>query len=143
MVNICELLINVVNRDKPKMLTGLGQNGKGSGMDASNSSIVDDEPPAERQDLTHTGTCTERGKPVVSPGLSRESEPQGTPKGLRVWDGGKSERLPVIGRIGVEPVIEDREQRRPATSLHVKTGRLPRGRLSRESLANYWREESR
>ena len=67
MVNRCELLINVVNKDKPKMLTGLGQNGKGSGMDAPNSSITDDEPPAERQDLTHTGTCTERGKPVGLP----------------------------------------------------------------------------
>jgi len=67
MVNRCELLTNVVNRDKPKMLTGLSQNGKGSGMDAPNSSIVDDAPPAERQDLTHTGTCTERGKPVGLP----------------------------------------------------------------------------
>ena len=76
MVNRCELLINVVNKDKPKMLTGLGQNGKGSGMDAPNSSIVDDAPPAERQDLTHTGTCTERGKPVGLPDI-RESEPQG------------------------------------------------------------------
>ena len=143
MVNIRELLINVVNRDKPKMPIGLGQNGKGSGMDAPNSSIADDEPPAERQALTHTGTCTERGKPVVSPGLSRESEPQGTLKGLWVWDGGKSECLPVMGRIGVEPVVEDREPRQLVTSLHVKTGKLPPGRSSRENLANCWREESR
>jgi hypothetical protein len=28
MRNICELLINVVIFDRPKMLTGLGQNGK-------------------------------------------------------------------------------------------------------------------
>ena len=34
---------------------------------------------------------------------TRESEPQGEPMGLRVEDGGKSECLPVIGRIGVEP----------------------------------------
>ena len=51
MVNTCELLINVVNWDKPKLLTGLGQNGEGSGMDASNSSIADNAPPAERQNL--------------------------------------------------------------------------------------------
>ena len=111
-------------------------------MDAPNSSITDDEPPAERQDLTHTGTCTERGKPVGLPDI-RESEPQGTLKGLRVWDGGKSKRLSVIGRIGVEPEVEDRERRRQVTTLHAKAGRLPPGRSSRESLANYWREESR
>jgi hypothetical protein len=110
MVNKCELLINVVNKDKPKMLTGLGQNGKGSGMDAPNSSITDEEPPAERQDLTHTGTCTERGKPVGLPGVTRESEPQGTLMGLRVWDGGESECLSIMGRIGVEPDGEDRER---------------------------------
>lgn len=56
------------------MLTGLGQNGKGSGMDAPNSSIADGEPLAMRQNLTHTVTCTERGKPVGLP--EKESEPQ-------------------------------------------------------------------
>jgi hypothetical protein len=78
-------------------------------MDAPNSSITDDEPPAERQDLTHTGTCTERGKPVGLPAI-RESEPQGTLMGLRVWDGGRSECLPVMGGIGVEPVSKGRER---------------------------------
>ena len=131
MVNRCELLINVVNRDKPKMLTGLSQKGKGSGMDAPNSSITDKEPPAKRQDLTHTGTCTERGKPVGLPDI-RESEPQGALMGLRVWDGGGSECLPVMGGIGVEPVVKGRELRRQATSLHAKAGKLPLGRSSRE-----------
>ena len=141
MVNTCELLINVVNWDKPKMLTGLGQNGKGSGMDAPNSSIANGEPPAERQNLTHTVTCTERGKPV---GLRKmESEPQGTRIGLRVWDGGKSKSLPVMGRIGVAPDDEGREPRRLATSLHAKAGRILLGCSSRENLANCWREESR
>jgi hypothetical protein len=32
-----------------------------------------------------------------------ESEPQGELMGLRVEDGGRSECLPVMGRIGVEP----------------------------------------
>jgi hypothetical protein len=34
---------------------------------------------------------------------TRESEPQGEPMGLRVGDGGRSECLPVMGRIEVEP----------------------------------------
>jgi hypothetical protein len=115
MVNISELLINVVTCDKPKMLTGLSQNGKGSGMDAPNSSIADDAPPAERQNpslhsgqaLTHTGTGTERGKPVGSLGFARESEPQGTLMGLRVW------------------MVEK-----------AQAGRIPPGGSSRENLMN-------
>jgi len=43
-----------------------------SGMGAPNSPIADVEPPAERQDLTHAGTGTERGKPV---GLPRSVRP--------------------------------------------------------------------
>jgi hypothetical protein len=117
MVNISELLINVVRENKRKVLRHpgrvetLGPKGKGSGMGAPNSPIADVEPPAERQNLTHAGTGTQRGKPV---GLPRsddrprpvergESEPQGTPKGLRVEDGGGSEGRPVMGWIGVEP----------------------------------------
>jgi hypothetical protein len=68
-------------------------------MGAPNSPIADVEPPAERQNLTHAGTGTERGKPVGLPvrvtakvGRTRESEPQGTPMGLRVEDGWKKRR---------------------------------------------------
>ena len=112
MVNIYEPLINVVSCDKPKVLTWLPKEahrlepkGKGSSMGAPNSSITDVVPPAERRNLTYAGTCTERGKPVGLPVVTatRENEPQGEPMGLRVEDGGKSECLPVIGRIGVEP----------------------------------------
>lgn len=67
MVNESELLINVVNVNKPKVLTGLNQKGKGPSTDAGTSSVADDAPPAERQDLTHTGTHTKRGKPVSLP----------------------------------------------------------------------------
>ena len=117
------------------MLTGLGQNGKGSGVGAPNSPTADNAPPAERQNLTHTGTCTKRGKP---PGLPvKESEPRGTLMGLWVWDGGESESLPVMGGIGVEPDDKGREPRRLATSLHAKAGRIPPGRSSRENLANH------
>ena len=141
MVNICELLINVVTCDRPKVLIGLSQNGKGSGMGAPNSPSADGEPPAERQSLTHTGTCTKRGKPTGLP--VKESEPRGTLIDLWVWDGGESKSLPVMGRIGVEPVVKIRETRQLATSLHAQAGRLPLGRSSRENLANCWREESK
>ena len=73
MVSICESLINVVTEDKPKVLTSLrradrlGPKGKGSGIGAPNSSIADGVPPAERRNLTHAGTGTERGKPVGLP----------------------------------------------------------------------------
>jgi hypothetical protein len=111
MVNRGEPLINVVTEKKPKVLTcprranRLGPKGKGSGMSAPNSLIADAAPPAERRNLTCAGTCTERGKPV-GPSVvtaTRESKPQGEPRGLRVGDGGRSECLPVIGRMGVEP----------------------------------------
>ena len=70
MVNPGELLINVVMENKRKVLKcparadTLGPKGKGSGIGAPNSPIADDAPPAERQDLTHAGTGTERGKPA-------------------------------------------------------------------------------
>jgi hypothetical protein len=60
--------------------------------------------------------------------------------GLRVGDGGGSEGLPVMGRIGVELAGCDRERRTRATSPHAKAGRLPPGRSSRESLANHSQE---
>ncbi len=115
-VNIREPLINVVTENKPKVLGcswaaepptrdhRLGPKGKGSGIGAPNSPIADAAPPAERRDLTYAGTGTERGKPVGLPvdASTRESEPQGAPKGLRVWEGGGSECLSVMAGIGVE-----------------------------------------
>ena len=65
MANICELLINVVSENKPKVLGcpqrqpnservhRLGPKGKGSSIGAPNSSIADVEPSAKRQGLTH------------------------------------------------------------------------------------------
>jgi len=41
MVNTCELSINVVKSDKPKMLTGLGQNGTVAGTGAHQSPVMD------------------------------------------------------------------------------------------------------
>ena len=53
MVNICEPLLNVVTSNKPKMLTGLNQKGKGSGTGAIKSPVADVAPPAKRRNLTH------------------------------------------------------------------------------------------
>jgi hypothetical protein len=117
MVNVCEPLINVVMENKPKVLGcleqpnplagihRLGPKGKGPGMGAPNSPTADVALPAERRNLTCAGTCTERGKPIDLPVVTatRESEPQGELMGLWVEDGGRSECLPVMGRIGVEP----------------------------------------
>jgi hypothetical protein len=40
-VNIGELSINVVNRDKPKMLIGLGQNGTVAGTGSHGYPVMD------------------------------------------------------------------------------------------------------
>ena len=53
MVNICEPLLNVVTRNKPKMLTGLNQKGKGSGIGAIKSPVADVASPAKRRNLSH------------------------------------------------------------------------------------------
>ena len=53
MVNPGEASLNVVIKDKPKMLTGLGQKGMWSGLEAPNSSDADGVPPAKRRDLNH------------------------------------------------------------------------------------------
>ena len=55
MVNESELLINVVNGNKPKMLRGLNQNGKRSRLEVTSSSNVGVAPPAKRQNLTYFG----------------------------------------------------------------------------------------
>ena len=39
--------------------------GKWSGLEVTNSSNVDAEPPAKRQVLTHSGIYAERGNPVI------------------------------------------------------------------------------
>ena len=93
-VNKSKVSINVVTRDKRKMLLRLGQNGKWSGIGVPNSSIADAVPPAKRHNLTHSDTHTQRGKPVVLlKGFYtlEGSKPQGEPKGLREWDDGRSE----------------------------------------------------
>lgn len=87
MANICELLINVVMENKPKVLGcpqrqpnpervhRLGPKGKGSGIGAANSPITDVEPPAKRQSLTHAIRVLARN--VASPQVSLVLGPEG------------------------------------------------------------------
>ena len=115
MVNICELRINIVKYNKPKMLdTGFNQKGEQSDNLLNFGVTRTIALPVKLQYLTHSFvTYTEHGKPVSLP-ANRESKPQGKPMGVRVWDCRKSERHPVMGWIGVE------------TSLHTKVSRLLR-----------------
>ena len=52
MVKLTEVLLKAVKKDKPKMLTGLNQNGTWSGTGAPYSPVADVAPPADRHDLT-------------------------------------------------------------------------------------------
>jgi hypothetical protein len=63
------VLIKAVNRDKPKMLIGLDQNGTWSGPGATSSPGADGAPPAERHDLT-PGAIEEMNE--ITPLPSRE-----------------------------------------------------------------------
>lgn len=117
MVNSGEALLNVVTKDKRKMLKRLDQKGTWSGPEAPNSSGAVVAPPAERRDLTHTVTVTERGKPVVSPSgkaaLARGADET-------VGKGGGSKRRPFCN--GADRGCAAR-QHHPT----VKAGRLPSG----------------
>jgi hypothetical protein len=85
MVNRREALLTAVIIARRKMLVRLDQNGTWPGPEAPNSSGAVVGPPAERRDLTHTGTAAERGKPVVSRGRQRRrtANRKGSP-----WAGG-------------------------------------------------------
>src|ERR1700692_4818555 len=67
LVNTCEALLNRRHKGQAQDANTLGPKGTWSGPEAPNSSGAVVAPPAERRDLTHTVTATERGKPVVSP----------------------------------------------------------------------------
>jgi hypothetical protein len=65
MVNTCELSINVVRRDKPKMLRGLSQNGTVAGTGSCHYPVMD----TQRYRRTESTSpvlvnLAERGKPV-------------------------------------------------------------------------------
>ena len=66
MVNTCELSINVVKSDKPKMLTGLSQKGTVAGTGSEGSPVMDTQRYRRTESpspvLVNLG---ERGKPVL------------------------------------------------------------------------------
>ena len=65
MVHTCELLINVVTSDKPKMLTGLSQKGTGAGTGSCFSPVMDTERYRRIESTSPvTVNLVERGKPV-------------------------------------------------------------------------------
>jgi hypothetical protein len=63
MDNICELLINVVIINKPKVLTGLSQKARGMDGTLPFRSAQPMIPPADRQILSHPVKSVEHGKP--------------------------------------------------------------------------------
>ena len=66
MVNVCELLINVVNRDKPKMLTSLGQNGTVAGTGSCFYPVMDTQRYRRIESTSPVMVnLVERGKPVA------------------------------------------------------------------------------
>ena len=88
-----ELLTNLVNENKPKMLTGLDQNGRWTGYGVRLSPYTAVAKPGKRQLLTsRCGQHTELGKPDVSPGRSfQETRSKEGAMGQRVEEGGGSE----------------------------------------------------
>jgi hypothetical protein len=121
MCNICELLINVVKVNRPKMLTGLNQKVRGMVevfVCHLTRSII---PSANRQTLNYRVLSAEPGKPnYLHVIITVESNPQGKPTGKWVKDAGKSECRSVIDRIWAQAL--------PST----KVSRLPAGVGSRE-----------
>ena len=65
MVNPCELLINVVTSGKPKMLTGLGQNGTVAGTGSCFYPVMDTQRYRRIESTSPVMVnLVERGKPV-------------------------------------------------------------------------------
>jgi hypothetical protein len=92
---------SAVKSNKPKVLTGLNQNGTCGGMGLLRThSRTNSHRRLERGLSDPKGICTEHGKPVSLRGIP-VGRPQGQPMDMRVWDVGKSKGRPVIGRIRV------------------------------------------
>jgi hypothetical protein len=121
MVNACEpliyttILITIGNSDnlknchykcreeqQAKETDRLEPKGKRPGIGVRNSSIADEEAPAERWDLSIHVLVIKRNL-VSLYSSQRESKPQGEPSGMQVWDVRKSECFPVMGKTGCIP----------------------------------------
>jgi hypothetical protein len=105
-----ERLINIVTKNKPKVLEGLSQKGTVAGT-RTLCFLVMGIHATGGQSAPHPFVCDGDGtwQPRTSP--VRESEPQDKPIGVRAWEDGRSEGHSVMEWIGVEPI---------ATSPHAK-----------------------
>ncbi len=127
-MSICELSINVVMSNKPKMLTGLSQKALERGQSLDNTLSWTSNAPGEQR-APHP--CVSTLWNVVSP---YRSFLQGR-KAIRPTNGGagrgvgKSEGPLVMRRIRVAPGVL-------ATSPDAQAGRLPCGVDGRENLKN-------
>ena len=128
MVNTCELSLNVVMSDKPKMLIGLRQKALERVQSLDNTlSWTFNAPGGQR--APHPFVSILRN--VVSPyGSSTRGREAARPTNGGAGRGvGKSERHPVMGWIRVAPVVW-------ATSPAAQAGRLPYGVSVREQQRN-------
>jgi hypothetical protein len=122
--NTGELPRNVVRSSKPKALTGLDQPVRGQ---------VQGPPPSPAVAVRATGEQAEPAPSVippwnvVSPSSSLRGRPAArwSPMGWRVEDEGRSERRPVIGRIGVESSGEITPRESGPTSFGSFVTRAP------------------
>ena len=127
MVNTRAPSLNVVIRNKPKMLTGLHQKGRSTAwrliLAPSWAPTATGEQRAPNPSVSFT-------RNTVSPYHSSQEvgTPQGEPTALRVEEGGKSEC-----RRGMK-------RRRGLTCLDAKAGRLPPGLSPRAHLRHQHRE---
>jgi hypothetical protein len=126
MVNTCELSINVVMSDKPKMLLGLSQKALERVQSLDNTlSWTPNAPGGQRAPNPSVSTLRNVVSPYCSSTRGREAARPtdgGAGKGV-----GKSEGRPVMGWIRV------------ATSPDAQAGRLPCGVSAREPRRNRYR----
>jgi hypothetical protein len=132
MVNPGEVPIKAVMFVEPKVLTDSDQKGTWPGAGAKRSPAVDDAPPAERHDLTHSVASMERGKPVVLP-LGKRAARRVDRAAGRGWG---RKRMPSCNEA-------DRGWAARRHHPTAKAGRLPPGVGARESSVNRRRERRR
>ena len=130
MLKIFEPLLNIVNDNRPKMLSGLTQNGKWPGGSALHSPLAEHGATGGQAGAKRSvGTNAEHGKPV--PLLERGRKVVRPTAAVRVEEVGESERSAAMAEIRAE------------TSPGAKASRLPTGVSSRENLINGRRRKRR
>jgi hypothetical protein len=130
MLKTTEPLINAVNDNEPKMLTGSTQKGTWPGTGALHSPFAEHKATGGQAGAKRSiGTSAEHGKPVALPLWGRKAVRPTV--ALRVKEAGKSEGRAAAARI------------RGATSPGAKASRLPAGVSSREGLINRLRGQCR